>query len=85
MSAIAVSIALVSSFALWATLHGVLAFGLIRRSPLGWWLLLLAFPITLWLAPYWGFKHGLKLRSAAWLLMLLMYVVLLLVGARWQS
>lgn len=85
VSAVSVSIALMLSFALWVTVHCLLAFGLIRHGDRGWWLLLLLVPPALFVAPYWGWKAGLKARSVVWTALLTAYLALLLLGAAWRA
>jgi hypothetical protein len=74
------SIALVASFAALITSHCALAFGLIARRTVqreGWLLLL---PVTAWLAPYWGYRAGLRVRTAIWTVSLVVYVVSLAIS-----
>ena len=85
MSAIVASVALLVCSALWVTLHGALAYRLIRRSPLGVRLLWLLVPPLAWLAPYWGFQHRLHGLSITWVLCALSYATLLLVALRWPE
>ena len=74
---LAVYAAIVVSFAALVTAHAALAFGLSRlrphwRGPVGF--------VLLPLAPYWGFKAGLRARSILWLLALAAYVAALMAG-----
>lgn len=69
---IAVFVTLVISFALLVTSHVALAAGLALRKPR--WrgaVALLVAP----LAPFWGFSARMYVRSAVWLVSLLVYVV----------
>jgi hypothetical protein len=69
---------LVLSFALLATSHIALAAGLLFRQPR--WrgpVALLVAP----LAPYWGVAERMYVRSATWLVALVVYVVTLLAAA----
>jgi hypothetical protein len=66
--------AIVVSFAALVTAHAALVFGLARRTP-HW-----RGPVGLVLAPlapYWGFKAGLRVRSVLWLFALAAYVTAL--------
>jgi hypothetical protein len=83
VSAIVASIALIVCSALWVTLHGALAYGLTRRSPLGVKLLWLLFPPLAWLAPYWGFRHRLRWWSLAWIGCGAVYLGLVVLALRW--
>jgi len=85
VSAIIASVALILCSALWVTLHGALAYGLIRRSPLGARLFWLLVPPLAWLAPYWGYRHHLRWLSSAWVLCGTAYLVLLVVATRWPT
>lgn len=67
------TIALAAVTALWFTFHVALAVGLIRRHPR--WRGLLAFFVAP-LAPVFGFGAGLRVRSVAWLVLAIAYVVL---------
>lgn len=80
MSPIVESVALLSSFALFVTAHGALALGLIRSPDHGWrgWLVLL--PITFWLAPYWGYRRGLRGRVVWWVLAAVAHTVCLVLA-----
>ncbi len=71
---------LVTSLATLVTTHCALAFGLIRRDDLqrrGWLSLL---PPTALLAPYWGYRAGLRVRSLLWTGSLIVYLVALLLA-----
>jgi hypothetical protein len=81
--AVVVSLALLSSFGLWVTLHCALLLRLWRRSDKRWALLWLFLPPASWLAPYWGFQHRSRALSVAWIATLAAYVTLLVVGSRW--
>jgi hypothetical protein len=72
---LAVSIALLVSFAAFITAHAVLAFGLIIEQRGRWrcWLVLL--PPAAWLAPYWGYRAGMHRRAVTWGVMLLAYLI----------
>lgn len=74
------AIVLITSLATLVTCHCSLAFGLIRRHTVqrqGWLLLL---PPTAWLAPYWGYRAGLRARSLVWTGSLIVYLVALLLA-----
>jgi hypothetical protein len=67
------------AFASLTTLHVALGFAIGRRlGKLRGWLAFLCFP----LAPYFGFKAGIRVRSALWCLLLLAYSVLLFFATR---
>ncbi len=72
---LATSLALILSFASFVTVHISLAFRLILRWRPRWqgWLTLL--PITVWLAPYLGYRAGLKRSCWLWLGCLVAYIV----------
>lgn len=65
---------LVIASAAHVTVHVALLFGLFRRGPALRALAALLLPP---LAPFWGYEVGLKKRSAAWLVSLVVYVVAL--------
>jgi uncharacterized membrane protein YhaH (DUF805 family) len=74
------AIVLITSLATLVTCHCSLAFGLIRQHAVqrqGWLLLL---PPTAWLAPYWGYRAGLRARSLIWTGSLVVYLVALLLA-----
>lgn len=69
--------AIVVSFAAFVTVHAALSFGLAMRppryrGPVGL--------IVLPLAPYWGFRAGLRARSVLWILSGAAYLGALAVG-----
>jgi hypothetical protein len=63
--------AIVASFAALCTVHVALAASLSIRGP--WWRGLVAFAVAP-LAPYWGFRDGLRRRAVAWTTALVLYV-----------
>jgi hypothetical protein len=64
--------ALVIAFALIVTTHAMLAYGLTRRVP--WWRGPVAL-VVLPLAPYWGFRSGMRIRSTVWVTAAVVYAV----------
>jgi hypothetical protein len=70
-------LALLAAFATLATAHVALVWGLAWRPPR--WRALLALPLAP-LAPYWGFREGMRFRSAIWLLSAATYIVLRLLA-----
>jgi hypothetical protein len=74
-----VMILLLASFALLATAHVALVVGL--SGPAGGWRALAAL-VAVPLAPFWGLKYGLFVRSWLWLGALVFYVGALLAGLR---
>jgi hypothetical protein len=70
--------ALVLAFALAVTTHVTLVFGLATREPR--WRALVALVVPP-LAPYWGW-NGLRRRSVAWVLAVVAYGVLRILGSR---
>jgi hypothetical protein len=70
-----VMIMLVASFALLATAHVALVLGLV--GPAGGWRALMAL-VAVPLAPLWGLKNGLFVRTWIWLGALVVYVGTLL-------
>jgi hypothetical protein len=83
VSAIVVSVALLTCFGLWVTLHCALAYRLVRRTDKRWQLLWLLLPPVAWLAPYWGFRSNLRALSVSWLVCCAAYLTLLFVGSSW--
>jgi hypothetical protein len=67
--------ALLVAFALLVTIHVTLAVGLARRRSRRDALVALALPP---LAPWWGWKEGMTLRSATWILAAAVYAITLL-------
>ncbi len=68
---------LVLSFALLTTAHFALAWGLFTRKTPRWHGLLVLVPVVAWLAPYWGYRLGMKLRALAWAASFTAYVIAL--------
>lgn len=73
----AIFITLVVSFATFVTAHVALAFGLTVRPPR--WRGPVGF-VVVPLAPYWGFREGLRARSLIWLLGFGLYAAALAAG-----
>lgn len=72
--------ALLLSFALLATVHLSLAWALARKR--SWQALAALFPPLAWLAPYWGYREGMKKRALFWGLCFGAYVIVLLGALR---
>jgi hypothetical protein len=70
-------LALLAAFATLATAHVALVWGLAWRPPR--WRALLALPLVP-LAPYWGFREGMHVRSAIWALSAVSYILLRLLA-----
>lgn len=68
----AVVAVLVVAFATLVTAHVTLALGLLRRSPRWRGALALVVPP---LAPWWGWREGMRARAAIWLLAAPVYAV----------
>jgi hypothetical protein len=68
---------LLTAFSVLATAHVTLAIGLARRRPRTRALLALALPP---LAPWWGWKAGMTVRSASWVVAAVAYAIVYL----WQ-
>lgn len=64
-------------FATWITVHLSLAFTLLLQREQRWRALVLLFPVTVWLAPYWGYQRGLRIRPVLWGLSALTYLIAL--------
>jgi hypothetical protein len=62
--------AIVLAFAVWATAHVTLLFGLVTRKPRGRALIALVLPP---LAPYWGLHSGMPIRAWIWFLAAVVY------------
>ncbi len=62
---------LVFAFATLVTVHVTLAFGLARRASLKHGSIALIAPP---LAPYWGWREGMRVRGVLWVFALLVYV-----------
>jgi hypothetical protein len=75
----AVVIALVVAFATLVTAHLSLVAGLARRPP--WWRALAALVVPP-LAPYWGLRDGLRMRSAIWIAAAAAYAVTRFIASR---
>jgi hypothetical protein len=75
MSILLLPLALVVLFALFLTAHLALAWGLLIERRPNWQGLLVLLPPLAWLAPYWGLRHGMRVRSWLWLGSLLSYCV----------
>jgi hypothetical protein len=71
---IAVAATLILSFALLATAHVAIGTGLLTRPPR--WRAALAFLVPP-LAPFWGFREGLRVWSGIWLASVAVYAVCL--------
>ena len=71
--------AIVASFAAFCTAHVALAASLAVRGP--WWRGIVAFAVAP-LAPYWGFRDGLRGRALAWTVSLALYTVAYALAAR---
>jgi len=69
---------LVGSFAALITVHLALAAGLVRRRPHWQGAAALVLPP---LAPYWGFRVGMRRRAIAWVAALCVYAVSLLAAS----
>lgn len=66
---------LVGSFAILLIAHLTLAFGLVTRRSPRWHAAMVLVPPLAWLAPYWGFRSGMKVRAVVWVLALIAYVI----------
>ncbi len=75
----AVSLALVLAFASLVTAHVALVAGLARRRPR--WRSAVALAVVL-LAPWWGWREGMRWRWTAWVVSAGAYVALLWLAAR---
>ena len=75
----AVVIGLVVAFAALVTAHLSLVTGLARRPP--WWRALVALVVPP-LAPFWGFREGLHVRSGIWLASAAAYVLTRIIASR---
>ena len=71
------SLFLLLSFATWVTMHLALAWGLLAHKQPRWHGLVVLVPVAAWLAPYWGFRLGMKRRVVVWLSSLIAYVIAL--------
>jgi hypothetical protein len=69
---------LVAAFATLVTVHVTLALGLVRRSPR--WRGAVAL-VVLPLAPWWGWRAGMRARAAIWLVAAPLYAVSLWLAA----
>ncbi len=67
------------AFGAWVTSHLLLVLGVTRRE--GAWRGMLSLVVPL-MAPIWGLKHQLKIRSGVWIASLVLYVVAL-IAASW--
>jgi hypothetical protein len=65
-------LALLLSFAALATAHLALVWGLAWRAPR--WRALVALPVAP-LAPFWGFRDGMHVRAAVWVVSAIAYIV----------
>ncbi len=74
---IVVMLTIAGSFALLATVHVALAYGLVFRKP--WWRGPVALVIPP-LAPWWGLEEGMRVRSALWLTAVCIYGVARILG-----
>jgi hypothetical protein len=72
-----VMVAVVVAFAAWITAHITIVVGLLARPPR--WRALAAFPVVP-LAPFWGLRTGMFLRSAIWIMSAAAYGI-----ARWLA
>jgi len=70
--------AVVLAFAAWVTVHVALAAGLMARKHWGKGFASLVVPV---LAPYWGIREGMNARAAAWVGLVVAYVVARIVAA----
>jgi hypothetical protein len=75
----ALVIALVVAFATLVTAHLSLAARLARTPP--WWRALVALFVPP-LAPYWGLREGLRIRSAIWIAAAVAYAVTRFIASR---
>jgi hypothetical protein len=66
-------LSLLLAFAVLVTAHVAIAFGLARRKPR--WKAILALAVVP-LAPYWGARSGMHVRTVAWVVSALVYVTL---------
>lgn len=71
---LAASLTLVLSCATLATAHVWLVLGLMAAPERRWRGLALLLPFAAWLAPYWGYRSGLRGRSWLWVGSLLAYI-----------
>lgn len=60
------TVVLVAALVALVVAHAALVVGLARLRPHVWWRTALAILLPP-LAPYWGFRHGLRVRTFAWL------------------
>jgi hypothetical protein len=60
------------AFAAWLTAHAMLLLGLLRRSPRWRAPVALLVPLA---APYWGWRSGMRTRTALWLVSAVAYAV----------
>jgi hypothetical protein len=70
---------LLIAFAALVTAHVMLAFGLARRSPR--WHAAVAF-VLVPLAPWWGWRSGMRGRGAVWVVAALAYTIALWMSLR---
>jgi hypothetical protein len=66
-------LSLLAAFSTFVTAHLALVFGLALRKP--WWRALLALPFAP-LAPYWGARTGMYVRTVVWVVSALAYLAL---------
>lgn len=67
-------VALVASLVALVAAHVALVVGLARLRPHVWWRTALSIVLPP-LAPYWGFRHGLRVRTFAWLAAIAVYAL----------
>jgi hypothetical protein len=68
---------LILSATVFLTNHALLAIGLIRLHRPRWQVWFLLLPLSVWLAPYWGFREGLPWKSRIWIVSALVYLAAL--------
>jgi hypothetical protein len=68
------AVTLITSSALFLTNHAALAVGLARQHQPRWHVSFVLLPVTAWLAPYWGLRAGLRVRSVLWILSASVYL-----------
>ena len=81
MSSVLLSVALIAVLAAFLCVHAWLALGLIEARRPRWHGLLVLLPPLWWLAPYWGYKAGLRGRTWGWFGTFTAYVALRVVSA----
>ncbi len=68
------TVLLVASLAVLVVAHVALVVGLAQLKPRVWWRPLLAILLPP-LAPYWGLRHGFRMRTYAWVAAIALYAL----------